>query len=1611
MPLQTTSAKNLATQEKSPMSVDGFNAALSKNVNTSSKELRDFDMDSGELSDSNSITPFKEKEMNGQLLPEPFLRENPNRFVLFPIQQSEIWDMYKKAEASFWTAEEIDLVHDMNDWLNISDNERHFIKHVLAFFAASDGIVNENLAMNFSSEVQIPEARCFYGFQIAIENIHSEVYSLLIDTYIKDPTEKQHLLCAIETIPCVTNKAQWALKWCDPKCASFAERVVAFAAVEGIFFSGSFCSIFWLKKRGLMPGLCFSNELISRDEGLHCDFACLMYSKLVNKLPEASIHAIISDAVVIEQEFVRDSLPVELIGMNSSLMGQYIEFVADRLLHALGVSKLYHTSNPFDWMDMISLQGKTNFFEKRVGEYAKSGTILGAIVLGGVVVFTGYQELGILRIAESIEESIDLVKLLSSPSYDTRNDGRLVHCYGRLHSKEPFEDGTIQYPLLADESFAIAVNGVRLLRIVEMMQWVETKTSSRDSIHGSAQMEGDGFGESSTQTATYTMEWREEAINSDLFLDTFHINPSAVSWKFQSKIIRAEDVVLGDFEIDDGLIDQIERRERIKLDKKHLSHMQSLITQRRGVRMSTRSLDEMTHFEDDYFYIVRMTPTQPSVGDLRISFHVLPAATVSICAQQMGTRFVPFRAKAGESIFLLDSGIKSPESMLEEHLHARVKENRFLRLFASIIAYIGFNVSYPRIVSYFPQPMKRNPRVQPIMTAMMSITVIAIITSLIWAVHSYVPDRIRILILTIPLQTSLECIHINAPKMPSQHDSDSEEQNDVVYHLPDELKDEIFPERRAARDRKVPHLHSTNENCPSPFNTNATASVSSGQNGYKTKHQFLTASQPEESRLLSSWSHREHTQVARSTDAIREYRESGDQTGSDIDAYGSSFVNTGGDRGPGDGTQRSTYGGNISEPIRAAVHRPPPGLCDYIDTIGQQYFDQNSTHTTQMCGVGRPLFLQDTPSYSAPFFEPKHVQSTSRLSELNETSVPFETARSERNLRRKQQAPTRPAMTGTESGTMSTKARLETRGTRLQSQQYQEPREVSTSQPSEGTHVEYPCLADPEKHCIGNTQSSHGRIGEAVGSSTPKSVQKSGLHFRKRVNTIEADLARSTMLRTHKHGRLKTHKTPEKATQYPSTTTSQKGHRSVRQVFREKVRSDAQRRTNTFKTSRASGCKNYTRQVKGKDSGTDSERPPQKIRTKHDDPNWRASKAKSPDTAIRRRTLQECHGQDERDESIQENVAANNDAAKDHSESLRSLATTSKQSGLSDSDGKTSDSSPSTRTPADASSPTETLTGQEQGNTEFVKESNITRHTREAKSSGAYELVKETNSSSPFQHSKVSACMPSNEKEVKIAIAAPGRGIRDRMNQGLSMLSACLLSCITNYINRGCILFHEGVRRRMHFLVPCVKTTSDHVMLIFPILRKILFILCQAGSYWVLHVHTVALCTLYMRRYVGFCFLFLYTFPLLVEHVIPWAPPWAPICLWYAFLVQFFCSSGPTAMVATFRILLPLLFVIEGISWHSFLLDLNGSERLLTAFILSAMRTCSPCTSAFLLSFSVQSLTATLMDAAWPVQWTQMIIALYTLHPSGSGEDATLHLGAFDSFRTHLNAFWEYIIQ
>lgn len=319
------------------------------------------------------MSDFKKMEIRGELLPEPMLMEDKGRFVVFPIKHNDIWDMYKKAEASFWTAEEIDLASDAKDWEKLNNKEKHFVCHVLAFFAASDGIVNENLAMNFSSEIQFAEARCFYGFQIMIENIHSEVYSLLIDTYIKDVTEKTRLLTAIETVPCVQTKASWAMKWMNKNNSSFAERLVGFAAVEGIFFSGSFCAIFWLKKRGLMPGLCFSNELISRDEGMHCDFACLLFSKLVNKLPEERVREIIDGAVQIETLFISEALPVELIGMNSKLMSQYIQFCADRLLVALGYSKYYNVLNPFDWMDMISLQGKTNFFEKRVSEYAKSG--------------------------------------------------------------------------------------------------------------------------------------------------------------------------------------------------------------------------------------------------------------------------------------------------------------------------------------------------------------------------------------------------------------------------------------------------------------------------------------------------------------------------------------------------------------------------------------------------------------------------------------------------------------------------------------------------------------------------------------------------------------------------------------------------------------------------------------------------------------------------------------------------------------------------------------------------------------------------------------------------------------------------------------------------------------------------------------------------------------------------------------------------------------------------------------------------------------------------------------------------------------------------------------
>ena len=306
---------------------------------------------------------------------EPILQENKNRFVIFPIKHHDIWEFYKSMEASFWTAEEIDLSQDLNDWNNkLNEDERYFIKQILAFFAASDGIVNENLAENFVNEVQYAEAKFFYGFQIMMENIHSETYSLLIDTYVKDETEKDELFNALEVFPAIKKKADWALKWIESD--SFAERLIAFAAVEGIFFSGAFCSIYWLKKRGLMPGLTFSNELISRDEGVHCDFAVHLHNHhLINKVPKARITEIITNALDIEREFITESLPVSLIGMNANLMTQYLEFVADRLLVELGCSRVYNSNNPFDFMDMISLQGKTNFFEKRVAVYQKAGVM------------------------------------------------------------------------------------------------------------------------------------------------------------------------------------------------------------------------------------------------------------------------------------------------------------------------------------------------------------------------------------------------------------------------------------------------------------------------------------------------------------------------------------------------------------------------------------------------------------------------------------------------------------------------------------------------------------------------------------------------------------------------------------------------------------------------------------------------------------------------------------------------------------------------------------------------------------------------------------------------------------------------------------------------------------------------------------------------------------------------------------------------------------------------------------------------------------------------------------------------------------------------------------
>lgn len=337
------------------------------------KQQEQYDAEHGAFLTKHKAHRHQLKELEKE---EPLLKENTKRFVLFPIKYNEIWQMYKKAEALFWTAEEIDLGKDLHDWNNrLNENERFFILRILAFFAASDGIVNENLVENFSAEVQIPEAKCFYGFQIMMENIHSETYSLLIDTYIKDPKEADFLFNAIETIPCIKKKADWALRWIADTDALFAERLVAFAAVEGVFFSGSFALIFWLKKRGLMPGLTFSNELICRDEGLHTDFACLLFLHLQNRPDPLIVEKIITEAVAIEKEYFTDALPVLLLGMNANLMCQYVEFVADRLLVALGNKKVYNVTNPFDFMENISLAGKTNFFEKRVSDYQKAGVM------------------------------------------------------------------------------------------------------------------------------------------------------------------------------------------------------------------------------------------------------------------------------------------------------------------------------------------------------------------------------------------------------------------------------------------------------------------------------------------------------------------------------------------------------------------------------------------------------------------------------------------------------------------------------------------------------------------------------------------------------------------------------------------------------------------------------------------------------------------------------------------------------------------------------------------------------------------------------------------------------------------------------------------------------------------------------------------------------------------------------------------------------------------------------------------------------------------------------------------------------------------------------------
>jgi ribonucleoside-diphosphate reductase beta chain len=322
--------------------------------------------------DLGSLSDLVQLEKDDSFI-EPILKENPNRFTLFPIMKQKLYQQYKNHVSVFWTVEEIDLSKDLKDWEKLTKNEQHFIKNVLAFFAGSDGIVQENLASRFMREIQLPEARSFYSVQLMLESIHSELYSLLIDTYIDDKDEKAHLFKATDTIPCVKKKADWAKKWIESLDENFATRLVAFAIVEGIFFSGAFCAIYWIKERGLMPGLTTSNEFIARDEGLHTTFACSLYEEIVQKLPEEKVHKIIKEAVEIEKEFITESLPCNMIGMNAVLMAQYIEFVADRLLTQLGYSKVWGSTNPFDFMERISLEGKDNFFEKRVTSYAKAG--------------------------------------------------------------------------------------------------------------------------------------------------------------------------------------------------------------------------------------------------------------------------------------------------------------------------------------------------------------------------------------------------------------------------------------------------------------------------------------------------------------------------------------------------------------------------------------------------------------------------------------------------------------------------------------------------------------------------------------------------------------------------------------------------------------------------------------------------------------------------------------------------------------------------------------------------------------------------------------------------------------------------------------------------------------------------------------------------------------------------------------------------------------------------------------------------------------------------------------------------------------------------------------